>query len=470
MFTMINFSNNNPVVCIQGLGFVGSAMSTAVAMANNSEGKSIFNVIGVDLNNDTGVKRVKDINAGIFPFETTDKMLVASLKECVINGNLKATHNEEYYAVADVIVVDIHLDIPFKDDEPDLNFDGLVNAITSIATRVKPEALIIVETTVPPGTCEKIVTPTINKILKSRDMSEDSIYIAHSYERVMPGKDYLSSIINFWRVFAGRDEKSGDKCEEFLSKVVNIDKYPLTRLTSTTASETAKVLENTYRAVNIALMDEWGKFAEHVGIDLYEVVGAIKMRPTHSNIMRPGFGVGGYCLTKDPSFAPASYRQLFAGKNNKFPISTIASRINYNMPQHAFDLVKKALGGCVSGKKIHILGVSYREDVGDTRFSPAEFFANTCISQGANVTFSDPYVDYWSELNLYGVDHEKFDLSIDVLIFGAPHSQYKSDKYVEKIKNLRMIVVDTNNVLSKQSIDRLMHLGCELFFIGKGKI
>ena len=466
---MINFKNNKPLVCVQGLGYVGSAMSTAVAMANDFEGEPIFNVIGVDLNNSTGIKRVKDINSGCFPFETTDSELVDALKQCVLNGNLKATHDEDCYAVADVVIVDVHLDIPFKNNEPDLNFSGLINAITSIATRAKEGALIIVETTVPPGTCEKIVIPTVNQILKDRGMLEDSIYIAHSYERVMPGKDYLSSIVNFWRVFAGKNKESGDKCEEFLSKVINIDEYPLTRLTSTTASETAKVLENTYRAVNIALMDEWGKFAEHVGIDLFEVVNAIKMRPTHSNIMRPGFGVGGYCLTKDPSFAPASYRQLFSGKDNKFPISTIASRINYNMPQHAFDIVKKALGGSVSGKKIHILGVSYREDVGDTRFSPAESFANTCIAQGGNVTFSDPYVDYWDELNLYGVNHEEFDLSIDVLIFGAPHSQYKSDKYVEKIKNLRMIVVDTNNVLSKRSINKLTTLGCELFFIGKGQ-
>jgi|APSaa5957512535_1039671.scaffolds.fasta_scaffold23744_2 UDP-N-acetyl-D-glucosamine dehydrogenase len=466
---MISFKNNNPVVCVQGLGFVGSAMSTAVAMANNAYGNSIFNVIGVDLDNDTGCKRVKDINEGFFPFETTDSVLVDALKKCVNNGNLKATHDEDCYSIADVVIVDIHLDIPFKDDEPDLNFDGMISAITAIATRIKSGALIIVETTVPPGTCEKIVIPTVNKILKERGMSENSVYIAHSYERVMPGKDYLASIVDFWRVFSGKDNKSGDKCEEFFNKIINVDEYPLTRLTSTTASETAKVLENTYRAVNIALMDEWGKFAEHVGIDLFEVVNAIKMRPTHSNIMRPGFGVGGYCLTKDPSFAPASYRQLFSGKDNKFPISTIASRINYNMPQHVADLIKQSLGGSFLGRNIHILGVSYREDVGDTRFSPAETFAETCIAQGGNVTFSDPYVDYWEELDLLSVNLDKFDSSIDVLVFGTPHSQYKEEGYVSnKVINPKLLVFDTNNVLSKQAIQKFKKLGCELFFIGKG--
>jgi UDP-N-acetyl-D-mannosaminuronate dehydrogenase len=133
-----------------------------------------------------------------------------------------------------------------------------------------------------------------------------------------------------------------------------------------------------------------------------------------------------------------------------------------------FDLVEKALGGSISGKKIHILGVSYREDVGDTRFSPAESFANTCISQGGSVTFSDPYVNYWDELNLSSVDYGNLDSSIDVLIFGTPHSQYKLESYINKIKNPRMIVVDSNNILSKQSINKLATLGCELFFVGKG--
>jgi nucleotide sugar dehydrogenase len=243
----------------------------------------------------------------------------------------------------------------------------------------------------------------------------------------------------------------------------------LTRLTSTTASETAKVLENTYRAVNIALMDEWGKFAEHVGIDLFEVIDAIKIRPTHSNIMRPGFGVGGYCLTKDPSFAPASYRQLFSGKDNNFPISKIASRINYNMPKHAFNLMKKAIGGSVLGKNIHILGVSYREDVGDTRFSPAEYFANICKSQGGAVTFSDPYIEYWDELDLPSTNIEEFNSSIDVLVFGTPHSIYKKESYIkDKIINSKLVILDTNNILSAKTIQVIKDIGCKMIFVGKG--
>ena len=163
-------------------------------------------------------------------------------------------------------------------------------AIESIAKHIKKGALIIVETTVPPGTCEKVIVPKLEEILAKRKLSLDDIFLAHSYERVMPGDDYLNSIINFWRVFSGMNKESSDLCEDFLSKIINIDQYPLTRLSSMTSSETAKVLENTYRAVNIALIDEWTKYAELVGIDIFEIVDAIRKRPTHSNMMYPGIG------------------------------------------------------------------------------------------------------------------------------------------------------------------------------------
>ena len=116
----------------------------------------------------------------------------------------------------------------------------------------------------------------------------------------MPGKNYFDSIVNYWRVYAGIDDESAKKCEKFLKKIINTKDYPLTRLSDTTSSETAKVLENSYRAANIAFIEEWGRFAEDIGIDIFEIIESIRMRPTHSNIRQPGFGVGGYCLTKDP--------------------------------------------------------------------------------------------------------------------------------------------------------------------------
>ena len=164
---------------------------------------------------------------------------------------------------------------------------GLRLAIRTVARKIKPGALILIETTVPPGTCEKVIWPIICDELEKREIDKDLVYLAHSFERVMPGIGYYDSLVNYWRVYAGRTNRAADICEEFLSTLINVDKYPLKRLASMTASEATKVLENTYRAVNIAFIDEWTKYSELIGIDLYEIVDAVRVRPTHSNIRLP---------------------------------------------------------------------------------------------------------------------------------------------------------------------------------------
>ena len=270
---------DRPIVCVQGLGFVGSAMAVATSISKTGASKLNFNVIGIDLDTELGNERIDAINQGIFPFNTNDALLKKSIGNAYEQQNLIATSDESAFSLADIIIIDIHLDINFFDDEPILDFSTLEIALGSIATHLKKGTLIIVETTVPPGTCEKVIIPKLKEILSERNLSLDDIFLAHSYERVMPGDDYLDSIINFWRVFSGMNNDSADLCEQFLSKIINIDQFPLTRLSSMTASETAKVLENTYRAVNIALIDEWTKYAELVGIDIYEVIDSIRKRP-----------------------------------------------------------------------------------------------------------------------------------------------------------------------------------------------
>ena len=199
-----------------------------------------------------------------------------------------ATSDEKSYRDADVIIVDVHFDIQFQDEEPLLEFNAFEKAISILGKNAKSGALIIIETTVPPGTCSKVVRPIISRELKQRGLLDSSIHLAHSYERVMPGDNYLNSIVNYWRVFAADDNISAQKCRKFLSGIINVEDYPLTELKSMISSETAKVMENTYRASNIAFIDEWTKYAEVVGVDLFEVINAIKTRPTHANIMLPG--------------------------------------------------------------------------------------------------------------------------------------------------------------------------------------
>ena len=458
------------VVCVQGLGFVGAAMATAIALAKDQKGEPIYQVFGVDLENNNGISRVNSINEGKFPFETTDHELEKALKNVNLRGNLTATTNSEVYAQADIVIVDVHLDIPFRDNEPKLEFDAFKEALGIVANNIRAEALVIIETTVPPGTCEKIIVPLFSKIFNERGIDPSRLLLAHSYERVMPGKEYLNSIINFWRVFSGYTEKAADLCEEFLSSVINVRDFPLTRLGSTTASETAKVLENTYRTINIAFINEWSRFAEEVGIDLFEVISAIQNRPTHANIRFPGLGIGGYCLTKDPTFAPAAARELF-GLSIDFPFSRLAISQSAKMPLHAVKKLKDALDDNLSDRKILLCGVSYRQDVADTRFSPSEILYRSLTDEGAKVDTHDPLVRWWDELK-FAVPSElpPFE-NYDAVVFAVPHSQYQSldlTQYLVKLK--KTYFLDAFMVFSSTKRNAFREKGINIQAIGAGDL
>ena len=453
-------------ICIQGLGFVGSAMATAVAIAEDNRGKLIYDVVGVDLPNETGKKRVDAINKGEFPFTISDDRLLLALTKAHKNGNLRASTDQNEYIQADIIVVDVHLDIPYLDDEPQLLFTEFIEAIQAIGKKISSETLIIIETTVPPGTCEKIVIPTLRIELEKRHIDPHSVHVAHSYERVMPGEKYLESIIDYWRVFAGYTKKAGDLCEEFLKNVVNIDKFPLTRLSSTIASETAKVMENTYRATNIAFIDEWTKYAETVGIDMFEVIDAIKVRPTHSNIMFPGLGVGGYCLTKDPTFTPAASKQLFK-KALDFPFSKMAVKINHEMPLHTIKRLISFLGP-LKGMRILVCGISYREDVGDSRFSPSETLVRELTKNKVNVFCHDPYLTYWDELDLALLKELPKPANYNAVIMAVAHKQYR-ELILSNWALGTELVLDASSIFNKEQRNLAREQGIRVESIGRGE-
>jgi len=451
-------------VFIQGLGFVGSAMAAATSIARDRDENLLYDVTGIDLDNKIGKERVNAINQGKFPFSTTDKTLEESMSKASSNGNLRATTNQNLYKEADIIIVDIPLDIDYLDEKPVLEFKKFKSAIKTIGKQISAKTLIIIETTVPPGTCEKIVIPTLENELNKRDMSIDDIFLAHSYERVMPGEDYLASIINNWRVFSGFNDESANRCEEFLETIININDFPLTRLSSPTESETAKVMENTYRAMNIAFIDEWTKFGEKIGIDIFSVTKAIRMRPTHSNIRYPGLGVGGYCLTKDPTFAPAAAEQLF-NVDLSFPLSQMAVMINNNMPLHTVDRLSSIIDGTLEGKNILVCGVSYRQDVGDTRYSPSEILVKTLIKKGATVTSHDPYINFWVEMDQELSREIPSGSNYDVIIMAVSHNAYKKLNIATWAKG--STVIDANMVLSKNQIEEARESGIRVESIGR---
>lgn len=442
-------------------------MAVAIANSRNSDGEPRYRVIGVDQTTPQGMERIDSINQGLFPFPTSDSKLSS---ECAIAnnfGNLTATCDQLAYKSADIVVIDIPLDIPFDDDLPILTISEFENAIRAVAQLVPPGALILIESTVPPGMCDKVIVPMFFHELEQRGISPDSVHLAHSFERVMPGEKYFDSIVNYWRAYAGYNDAAADACEEFLSTIVDTNRFPLTRLSSMLASETTKVMENTYRAVNIAFIDEWTKYAEQVGIDLYEVLDAIRVRPTHSNIRFPGLGVGGYCLTKDPAFAPASARQFYNLQELDFPFSKMAIKINNSMPMHTVDRLTKMLDGDLDGKKILILGISYRQDIGDTRYSAVEILVKSLESKGATIEVFDPFVEYWPEMGLKLPTKIPTPVFVDAVVFAIPHRQFQELDLIDWLGNSAPMILDTANVITAEQRKAFREINIRVESIGR---
>lgn len=447
--------SKDKVIVVQGLGFVGAVMSLVCANAL----KGNYKVIGVDLANEQNYWKIVSLNEGVFPIVADDPKIEAFYQESRRKKNFHATYDPYAYAKADYIIVDINLDVQKNSNSENELTDYQVDlspfkkAITTIAENCKEDVLVLVETTVPPGTCQKVVKPIIDAKLKERGLSTEKWKLGHSYERVMPGPQYIDSIQNFYRVFSGIDEKSAAATEIFLKTIISIEEYPLTRLGNTNATEMAKVLENSFRAMNIAFMVEWTRFAEESGVNLYEVVKAIRMRPTHKNIMLPGIGVGGYCLTKDPLLASWANQEFFdgAGLNQ----SEKGVRINDKMPLYAFEYLKKNVTE-LKDKKVLLLGVSYRQDVGDTRYTPVETFYKSLKKTGAKILLHDPYVAYWEEQELSIANDYPGLLAHgpEVIVISTGHSIYKSDEFQTRLMEMdSTIVYDTIGIYTEEQLN-----------------
>ncbi|MCB0420794.1 MAG: nucleotide sugar dehydrogenase [Bdellovibrionales bacterium] len=470
-----NFLNQNgklPLVCVQGLGFVGLAMATVLSSTRDNSGAPKYRVVGVDLPGRDDF--YKKINSGVLPFESEDRTFGEELQESVlVNKNLMATSSVDYYSKADVIVCDVHLTIEKKSSDDYTNYflhDGpFKEAIKVLGRYMKEDCLLVVETTVPPGFCKNVVMPILKEEFTKRGIASEPL-VVHSYERVMPGKEYLSSIRNYPRTFAAVSKKAEAVGREFLSSFINQSQASLREELSTDASELAKVMENSFRAMNIAFIQEWTVLAEKMGVNLFSVIEGIRNRPTHRNIMAPGFGVGGYCLTKDSLLGLWTNDNLLKDGEG-LPMSLAALKTNDQMPLHSINLLKsrKAL----SGKRLALLGVSYREDVGDTRYSPSETFFNAAVGEGACVQVHDPYVDCWPEIpNASFIEDMSRLVEFDVIVLATRHEQYLSMKPEEWLTLTKKgaLFLDGNNVLTDKAITLLLKNGRDVVGVGKGHI
>jgi nucleotide sugar dehydrogenase len=493
------------IVVVMGVGFVGAVMAGVVADSTDKKtGKPNKFVIGMQRPSPRSFWKIPLLNRGVAPVESEDPEVAPLIARCVKEKKtLVATYTYDALSLADVVVVDVQCDY-FKETlgncrEGHAEIAALEESLKIIGEKINPNCLVLIETTVPPGTTEYVAYPIIKKIFEKRGIKSEPL-LAHSYERVMPGREYVSSIRDFWRVCSGINDTARERVRVFLNEILNVEKFPLTVLDRPIESETCKIVENSYRATILAFLNEWSLFAERNGVDLIKVIKAIKIRPTHSNMIFPGPGIGGYCLPKDGGLGVWSYRTLMGFDDDIFKITPLAIDINDTRSLHAAELVRDALrnmGRIVAASKVAILGVSYREDVGDTRYSGSEAIVRKLTEMGAEIAVHDPYVKHWWELEKQdtypapGHSWARFfrnqdkltetriqpDIKdalkgVDAVVLAVRHQAYLKldpDKVI-KMTGRPVAVIDCFGILDDNSIRRYFELGCEVKGLGRGHV
>jgi nucleotide sugar dehydrogenase len=494
------------VVVVMGVGFVGAVMAAIVADTVNKKGQPSKFVIGCQRPSPRSFWKIPLLSRGESPVKAEDPAVDPMIARTVLEKKtLTATFNSDCLKLADCVVVDVQCDYAkqslgnMKTGEADMA--ALEATMRTIGEKISPKCLVLIETTVAPGTTEFVAWPILKKAFAARGLKATPI-LAHSFERVMPGREYVSSIRDFWRVCAGCNAIARTRVEKFLREVLNTKDFPLTVMDRPIESETTKIVENSYRATILAYLNEWSIFAERNGVDLIKVIKAIKMRPTHSNIIFPGPGIGGYCLPKDGGLGYWAYKHIlgFEDGDSIFKITPTAIDVNDTRGLHVAELTRDALrnlGRYIAGADVLICGASYRQDVGDTRYSGSELVVRKLTEMGAELRVHDPYVDHWYELEsqdtypapgqswgrfFRGQEHltdvrVQKDLKAalagaEAVIFAVPHEPYLKVRPEDVVKwaGKPVAVIDCHGILSDDVIARYFELGCEVKALGRGHI
>jgi UDP-N-acetyl-D-glucosamine dehydrogenase len=475
-----------------------------VADTEDENGEPTKFVIGMQRPSTRSYWKIPLLNRGMAPVKSEDEELEPMIARCVNEKKtLTATFSYEALKLADVVVSDVQCDYlkesfgNVRDGQTDMA--ALESSLEIVAQHITPETLVIIETTVAPGTTEQVAYPIMRKVFRKRGIQSDPL-LAHSFERVMPGKEYVASIRDFWRVCSGINEEATGRVEKFLREVINTEEYQLTVLDRPIESETAKIVENSFRATILAFLDEWSIFAERNGVDLLKVIEAIKVRPTHSNIIFPGPGIGGYCLPKDGGLGMWAYRHIHGFEDDIFKITPLAIDINDTRALHVAQLTRDAMrnmGRPLAAAEILVLGASYRQDVGDTRNSGSELIVRRLTEMGAEMRVHDPYVQHWWEFEkqdeypspAHGLkrffrnqgrlvelsieqDLNKALTGVDAVIFAVRHRPYLDIDPYELVETAGgpLAVIDCFGILDDERIKRYFELGCEVKGLGRGHV
>ena len=415
---------------VVGLGYAGLPLAVEVARAG-------FSVVGVD----TASETVREINSGRSSVPDVDAHLLAEL---VRSGQLRASSECSELAACDAVSICVPTPLR-KTKDPDLTY--VLEASNALAKHLQPGMLVVLESTTYPGTTEEAVLPIL---AESGLRVGADFFLCYSPERVDPANpDHRTKDIP--KIIGGVTPECLRMGRAFYGRVMDT----LVPVSSTLAAETAKLLENTFRMVNIGLANETAVLCSRMGIDVWEVIEAAATKPFGFMPFYPGPGLGGHCVPVDPHLLSWKSRQ--AGYEPR--LIRLASEINGEMPRHVVGRVQAALndaGKPVRGSRVHLVGVAYKRNVGDTRESPALDIAALLSSMGAGITFSDPHV---SKLRVGSLVLDRSGLirsasEADIAVILADHDGVDYHRLLEAAP----LILDTRNALRGTSAPHLLRL------------
>jgi UDP-N-acetyl-D-glucosamine dehydrogenase len=411
------------VIGIIGLGYVGLPLAVEFAHAGH-------HVIGFDVDS----TRTQLINQGLSYIPDVHTEKVNSLVQL---GKLSATSNFEQLAQTDVVIICVPTPLR-KTKEPDISY--ILAAAEQVARFLHPPQLVILESTTYPGTTDEVLLP----MLEATKLKLDSdFFLAFSPERVDPGNPDFQTH-NIPKVVGGVSKVSMEMAASLYQTIVE----RVHKVSSARVAETAKLLENTFRSVNIALVNELAQLCYHLNIDSWEVIEAAATKPFGFMAFYPGPGIGGHCIPLDPHYL--SWKARLHGFEARF--IGLAEEVNSYMPRHVVKLVQDGLNEHrkpIKGSKILMLGVAYKRDIDDVRESPALGIAEQLLDKGAELSYHDPYIE---EMNLEGkgsmrsreLSEELLRESDCVLIV----TDHRGIDY-EQVVRLSKLLVDTRNATRK---------------------
>ena len=413
-----------------GLGYVGLPLAVEFARAG-------FDVIGFDVD----AHKVAELMAGrSYIPDVSSEHLAAVVK----SGKFQATTDAKALAAADII--DICVPTPLrKTKDPDMTY--VVQAVEATAAILKKGQLIILESTTYPGTTTEVVQP----VLAAKGFTPGvDFYLAFSPERVDPGNPQYQTK-NIPKVVGGINEDSTKCAVAFYSQVMD----KVVPVSSPSVAEMVKLLENTFRAVNIGLVNELALMCHRMGLDVWEVIDAARTKPFGFMPFYPGPGLGGHCIPIDPFYLSWKARQF----NFEARFIELAGSVNGAMPEFVVQRIIDALNSqkkSLNGSRVHILGVAYKRDVNDLRESPALEVLELLAHRGAEVSYTDPYVPAFkhASLDLKSVDEKQAHARIDCGVIITDHKVFD---YPAMIKNFPLLV-DTRNALKGVAEPKIFRL------------